>query len=228
MATPGELREALAALNVLAARDLGRLMRSLREGDNVREALHDILPALIETYGSAAAAVAADWYDDLRESQGVGGRFVAIPADVEDVGAHSLVGWALDEATSDGSLIALLEGGIQRRVVNFGRFTVTQSATTDDRADGWMRVGSGANCPFCDMLISRGAVYSESTVTFASHDHCNCIAAPAFRGKPRPVELDAEGRRVHFSTRGDRTDDARRERSNAGVRAWVAANPSAG
>lgn len=228
MATPGELRQAFADLNALAARDLGGLFQSLRAGDNAEEALRDLLPGLIDAYGSAAATLAADWYDDLRDSLGVGGRFVAIPADVEDTGAHALIGWALDEATDDGSLIALLEGGIQRRVVNFGRFTVTDSAVADPQAEGWMRLGVGLNCPFCDMLISRGAVYSEGTVRFASHDHCNCIAAPAFKGKPRPVRLDAAGRRLDVSTRADRTDEARKARSNAGVRAWVANHPNAG
>ena len=188
MATSAELRQALADLNVLASRDLGRIFRALREGDNAAEALHDILPALIERYGLAASALAADWYDDLRESKGVGGRFAAIPANIEDTGAHALVGWALDEATDDGSLVALLEGGMQRRVVNFGRFTVTESSIADPRADGWQRLGQGANCAFCDMLISRGAVYSEASADFGSHDHCNCIAVPAFRGEPREVK----------------------------------------
>lgn len=228
MATPGELRRALADLNVLAARDLGALFRSLREGDNAEEALRDLLPRLIDTYGSSAATIAADWYDDLRESLGVGGRFAAIPADIEDSGAHALIGWALDEATDDGSLVALLEGGLQRRVVNFGRFTVTESSYADSRADGWMRLGQGANCPFCNVLISRGAVYSESSVTFASHDHCNCIAVPAFTGKPRPVRLDEQGKRLDVSARRDRTNDTQREASNARVREWVNSHPNAG
>lgn len=228
MTTPSELRQALADLNVLASRDLGRLFRSLREGDDASEALHDILPGLINKYGEAAAALSADWYEDLRDSQGVGGRFAAIPADIEDVGAHALVGWALDEATDDGSLVALLEGGIQRRVVNFGRFTVTESAVADSNADGWMRLGQGANCPFCDMLISRGDVYSESSVTFASHDHCNCIAVPAFKGQPRPVRLDAEGKRLDKSTRADRADDKQKAASNDRVREWINSHPNAG
>lgn len=228
MATPSELRQALADLNVLAARDLGGLFRSLREGDNVAEALRDVLPALIDQYGLAASAVAADWYDDLRESMGVGGRFAAIPADVNDTGAQALVGWALDEATDDGSLVALLEGGMQRRVVNFGRFTVTDSAYADPGADGWMRLGQGANCPFCNVLISRGAVYSESSVTFASHDHCNCIAVPAFKGQPKPVRLDEDGKRLDVSTRSDRTDDEKRAASNKAVRDWVKSHPNSG
>ena len=188
MATPSELRQALADLNVLAARDLGRIWRALREGDSAAEALHDILPALIDEYGQAAATVAADWYDELRESLGVGGRFVAIPADVEDTGAHALIGWALDEATDDESLVALLEGGMQRRVINFGRFTVMQSSIDDPRGDGWQRLGQGSNCPFCDLLISRGAVYNEQSAVFGAHDNCNCVAVPAFGGQPRLVK----------------------------------------
>lgn len=227
-ATPAELQRALADLNSLAAGHLGPIFVSLQAGDNAAEALHDILPGLIRTYGQAAAAMAADWYDDLRESMGVGGRFVAIPADIDDVGAHALVGWALDTASDDGSLVALLEGGMQRRVVNFGRFTVTENAYRDPHADGWMRLGQGANCAFCDMLISRGAVYSESVVTFASHDHCNCIAVPAFAGHPRPVRLDEEGRRLDFSSRRQRLVDSQREADNARIRAWVADHPNAG
>lgn len=228
MATPTELRQALADLNTLAARDLGRIWRALQEGDNAAEAFHDILPALIDQYGAAASALAAYWYYDLRESLGVGGRFVAIPADPKDSGAHALIGWALDEATDDGSLIALLEGGLQWRVVNFGRFTVTGSSIADPRADGWQRLGQGLNCPFCNLLISRGAVYSEASVTFASHDHCNCIAVPAFKGEPRPVRLDEQGKRLDKSTRRTRTEDDQREADNARLRAWIKSHPNAG
>ena len=195
MATPAELKQALADLNVLASRDLGRIWRALQEGDNAAEALHDILPALIDKYGQAAAALASDWYDDLRTSLGVGGKFAAIPADVKDVGAHALIGWALDAATDDGSMLALLEGGMQRRVVNFGRSTVMGSSTADPGADGWQRLGQGANCAFCDMLISRGAVYTEASADFGSHDHCNCVAVPAFRGVAREVKPYTPGLR---------------------------------
>lgn len=222
MATSAELRQALADLNVLASRDLGRIFRALREGDNAAEALHDILPALIDRYGEAAAALAADWYDDLRETKGVGGRFAAIPADVQDTGAHALVGWALDEATDDGSLVALLEGGLQRRVVNFGRFTVMESSIADPRADGWQRLGQGANCAFCDMLISRGAVYSEATADFGSHDHCNCVAVPAFNGEPREVQPYNLGARREIGPDGKPIPIS--DADKARIEAWIASH----
>ena len=55
----------------------------------------------------------------------------------------------------------------------------TVSSTTDPKARGWQRVGVG-ECDFCSMLIGRGAVYSEATADFLSHDHCHCYAEPAF------------------------------------------------
>ena len=74
------------------------------------------------------------------------------------------------------------------------------------------------------MLISRGAVYSEEGVDFASHDHCNCGAAPAFA--PDQVKeitkefahsarrkVDGEGNVLPIS-------DAERDRVNS----WIANN----
>lgn len=210
MATPSELRQALADLNTLASRELGSLFRSLQEGDSAEEALRDLLPALIDKYGTAASTVAADWYDDLRDSLGMGGRFTGIPADVRETGAQALIGWALDTATDDGSLVALLEGGMQRRVVNFGRFSVMESAISDPAADGWQRLGQGKNCAFCDLLISRGAVYTEASADFGSHDHCNCIAVPAFTGQARVVKPYKAGAREGSKAGGAEYELARK------------------
>lgn len=142
--------------------------------------LRDVLPGLINTYGLAAATVAADWYDESRDEAAARGRFTAIPADVREAGAQELVGWALATATDTTALQSLIEGGTQRRIANFARLTVSRSAVEDPAARGWMRVGAG-ECEFCRMLIGRGAVYSEATADFQSHDHCNCAAAPAWR-----------------------------------------------
>jgi hypothetical protein len=78
---------------------------------------------------------------------------------------------------------------MQRRIANFSRQTVMGSSVADPKARGWQRVGAGeCKTGFCDMLIGRGAVYSEASADFAAHDHCKCSAAPAFDGEPRPVK----------------------------------------
>jgi hypothetical protein len=70
-------------------------------------------------------------------------------------------------------------GGLQRIIANADRQTIQASSIADPGARGWAREGSG-NCDFCAMLIGRGAVYTEATADFDSHDHCGCIAVPAF------------------------------------------------
>lgn len=187
MATPAELRRAQEALTRLAANDLAAMWRQVSNAAEARQALNDVLPSLIRTYGEAAAAVAADWYDEARVAAGVRGSFRAFPADLPPQGAQSLARWATETGTDLDSVRALAEGGAARRIIDWSRQTVMGSSLADPRSDGWQRVGAGS-CAFCAMLIGRGAVYSESTADFSSHDHCKCAAVPAFQGAPRPVK----------------------------------------
>lgn len=157
----------------------------------LKAALLDVIPALLEEYGSAAATLAADWYDDYRDAAEVPGRFTAIPAEVGDRGSTELISWAIsplfDAEPNLPAAQTLLAGGLQRRITNVARDTIVGSSLADPAAEGWQRTGVGS-CAFCRMLIARGAVYTEATADFASHDWCNCGAAPAFGGKPRPVK----------------------------------------
>jgi hypothetical protein len=175
--TATTLRRDVANLARLASADLRALWRQAETPAAVSTALHDVLPALIDAYGAAAATVAADWYDETRDEASPRGRFTAIPVEIPDPGAHALVGWALNEANDMPALRTLVEGGTQRRIANFSRLTVSQSSVADPGARGWSRVGAGG-CDFCRMLISRGAVYTEATADFEAHDHCNCTPAP--------------------------------------------------
>ena len=163
----------------MAADDLAALWRSTDTPAEIEAALRDVLPALVDEYGAAAGTIAADWYDDLRDERSVRGRFTAIPADIPETGTQSLVGWALNESKDLPGFQGLILGGTQRRIANFSRLTVAQSSIQDPQARGWMRVGAG-RCDFCAMLIGRGAVYSEASADFESHDNCNCAAAPAW------------------------------------------------
>lgn len=182
-----DLRDAVKGITRHASIDLSALWRQVTDAAQAQEALHDILPALIDTYGVAAATLAADWYDQAREKAGIRGRFTATPSDIADTGAHALVGWALKEATDYPAFQTLIEGGIERRIANFSRLTVTSSSVADPEARGWQRVGTG-ECGFCAILIGRGAVYTQETADFAAHDHCHCSATPAWNGLPVPVK----------------------------------------
>lgn len=187
MATPSLLRSRLAQLTGLANRDLNALWRQVNDAAQARTALMDVLPALVATYGQAAATLAAEWYDEARLKAAAGGSFAAIPVEPSDRGAQALAGWATATAADMTSLQALIEGGLQRRIADSARETVMGSTVADPKASGWQRQAQGG-CAFCQMLAGRGSVYSEAGADFASHDHCACIAVPAFDGQPRPVK----------------------------------------
>lgn len=179
MAAPSlPLRRDLAELDSRMRKELDGFWRDLERAASVAM-LFDVLPGLVDEYGASAAVFAADWYDQLRAEREVPRRFEAIPADIADSGVPALVGWAVATATDDSAFRELILGGAQRRVANFSRLTVSGSSIADPSARGWMRVGVG-ECEFCRVLIGRGAVYSEATADFESHDHCHCQAEPAF------------------------------------------------
>jgi len=144
----------------------------------------DTLPRLVAIYGSAAASLGADWYDYLREEAAVRGRFQAIVAELPDGGrTNALAGWAVGPlfgANPDAAAsLGMASGGLQRIIFDADRQTVMQSSVQDRAARGWQREGNG-ECDFCSMLIGRGAVYTEATADFESHDRCRCIGVPAF------------------------------------------------
>lgn len=168
----------------LAENDLSILFRGAPSPKRVEEALRDMLPKLVALYGSAAASLGADWYDDLRERAEVRGRFQAIVADLPDLGrTDSLAGWSVGPlygADPDAeTAFSKVTGGLQRIIFNADRQTIMQSSIQDPSARGWQREGVG-DCDFCKMLIDRGAVYSEASVDFESHDRCRCVGVPAF------------------------------------------------
>lgn len=183
-----EARQGLIDLTTLARRELFGLWRELSDmpAGDLLDALLAILPIIGEEYGSAASSLAADWYDDERDRAGVRGVFVAEPAALPTAGRwESLANWALRGPLSDpdadrASSLALVEGGLQRTIADQHRLTVVDNTKRDKAAKGWRRVGVGDNCAFCRMLIDRGAVYTQAGALFKSHDHCNCMAAPAF------------------------------------------------
>lgn len=191
MPTPSALREGLDDLSTLAAADLRKLWRQVNDAVQAREALADVLPALIRTYGLAAGALAADWYDEVRDELNVAGRFFAIPVEPKIGGSEVLARFGVGPLfkTEPDWMAArtLVEGALQYRVAQVARKTVAGSSVADPKARGWQRSASGG-CVFCQMLASRGSVYSQATAGFAAHSHCRCIAVPAFDGHPSPVK----------------------------------------
>lgn len=187
MAADQRLREATATLADSAAADLAQVWAASETLSEAASILRDALPGILDGYGSLAGIVAAEWYDTLRTEASVPRFFVAEPAPLpNDFGVDALAGWSQTVARDMASMQSLVEMGAQRRLADVARETVMLNSLADPSSVGWQRVGVGS-CAFCLMLISRGAVYSESTARFASHDGCKCSAQPAWSNQPLPV-----------------------------------------
>lgn len=223
MSTASEQRQALIDVTTLAKRDLFALWGSLDGlgAAETRDALTDLLPEVGARYGAAAASLAADWFDDLRDEAEASGRFIAEPSeDVDPQRWESLARWGVDPlfaaAPDRVAALTLISGGLQRTVADRHRLTIVDNSIADPAASGWARVGVGDNCGFCRMLIGRGAVYTDATVTFRSHDHCNCAASPTWASNVTRISSEP-----YKQSQRDRSD-ATKARDNARARKFIA------
>lgn len=202
-------RGSQADLTTLAHRDLVEFWRGLDKSDAlaVRRALEAFLPDLVQTYGEIGASLAADFYEELRDSSEVSKIYRAVMPEevvrIEQVRASGR--WAIGPLFGVGKdpgpdqALANLVGVTRRLVLAPARNTIRQNTALDPEAMGWRRVGDGHSCNFCRMLIGRGEVYSPETARFGAHDDCGCLAEPAWGGDPIRVEQ-------HIATKRNLTD----------------------
>lgn len=161
--------------------------------------------------------------------EGITGRpapYVLVPrASQEQLDAllHSQAVASIKKSTAMGSpLVQTLDRtfsttsmSMVRVVRDRSREYVRQTSLTDDRLGAWGRIGTGDTCPFCSMLISRGAVYSEQSVRFASHLNCNCEVAPAYGDQAKKVdEYRKSDRTIKF-------DDKQKQANKDRVAHWL-------
>lgn len=183
-----QFEKATDGIAALVERDLMAFLASL---DPARPAavkvdLFEFIPVLVAQYGDIAATVAADWYDELRDAEGVSGRFRAPLADpVPDEVVNGRLGYA---TRPDGplfmgafdSLTAFTSMIVNEYALQPGRDTVIQAAHKENAA--YARVPEPGACKFCLMLASRGFVYSKDTAGDSKkfHGKCRCNAMPVW------------------------------------------------
>jgi len=163
--------------------------------DAVQTALFEFVPALVSEYGDVAASVAADWYDELRASEGVPGSFRApLAPSVSAAQVSDRLGyatrasgplWLGDSATLTGFLSMMTN----EYALQPGRDTVMQAAHSEKAA--YARIPEPGACKFCLMLASRGFVYSKSTAGGSKkfHGKCRCNAMPVWDETRARVEF---------------------------------------
>lgn len=245
-----EQRQAVTGLTLMAGTELASVMQGLvgAPADVATDALLDVLPAIGDTYRSAAAALAADYFDEQRSLSGVGGRFEATPEPpVESARWEALARWGVDplrvtpktpQVDDDGDPVdfgpdaepdyaaaqTLLEGGLTRTIADGHRLTVVNNSNADPQARGWMRVAQPGACDFCRMLADRVSasgnpgVYTKASAAFKAHDHCQCVVAPSWDKSAREVV----GTPFRASQRKEGWSEKQREQDRAAVRRYLA------
>jgi hypothetical protein len=190
---PDVVRAGLVVVTGAAQADLRAISRATSDPAEWRAAMFAAAPLVVSEYSPAAAALSLDWFEEIRSEAAVSGGFSPTPrlnVTDEDVAAmvanvtESLrdierqVAEQIEQMLAD--LTAQLELAVQKEVAAGFWDTVTENAAEDPDAVGWQRYAQGAACKFCVMLAHRGAVFTESTVRFAAHDGCSCLAGPSY------------------------------------------------
>lgn len=178
--TPNQIRQALDRISTAAIADTRRLLNVA----DPRTALADIAD-FVAPYADGSSALAADYYDELRDAADVDVPYAATPIvdlDTERLRRAGL--WAADPLYTSqpnlGLAVSRLSSVVQPAVVNPFRDTIVGNQQLDPAAVGYRRSASNG-CKFCVMLAGRGAVYRNHP-HFASHPHCRCTATPVFKG----------------------------------------------
>lgn len=172
----------------LVERDLAAFFALLdfAKPDAVKLDLFDYVPELVSQYGDIAATVAADWFEELRDAEGVGGSFrapLAPSVPLEQINGR--LGFATRASGplflgDTATLTAFLSMMTNEYALQPGRDTVMQAAHKDNAA--YARVPEPGACKFCLMLASRGFVYSKSTAGGSRkfHGKCRCNILPSW------------------------------------------------
>ena len=251
MSSAAEQRQAVADLTTLARRDLAAFWALVQgwPADEVRDALMEVLPALGEQYGDAAAALAADYFETAREAAEVQGTFSPVIAEAPDRARwEALSRWGVDplrvtpktpQVDDDGdpfdfgpdaepdyaAALSRVSGGLQRTIADRHRLTIVESSIADPAASGWRRVARAGACDFCKVLADRrsdgeNGVYTEASVQFKSHDNCSCMASPSWS----PNVTKVIGVPFRYSQKKASWSAERKARENARMRDYIKSN----
>lgn len=227
MATSADaIRAGLLTLSAAATIDLADALRRTTP-TRAREVLLAVAPGAMGYYTSGSGALAADWFDALREGVAPRSAYRSIVPEWrrEEKFSRALV-WATEPLDlADPNLAeALSRLGTAVEYETFEAFSdsINQNVQEDPEAIGWSRNANyGTACKFCRMLAERGAVYrKQETAHFAAHTNCQCTCTPEFRGGKHGPEASVI---QYQASRRYRTKE-QRDANNARIRDYLNKN----
>lgn len=227
MPTTSEAQQQAASRAVIAAAaaevTAGLLTVQVDDLAALADWIVDFLPGIAEEYGMAMAVLGASWYETLRDEAGVSGTFDPVLPELPDPYRwESMARWVT--AGNKAEVETLVQGGVQRTLMNMHRETVMDSVVADPEAAGWARFARPGACGFCRMLTSRGAVFTEKTAKFGAHDHCSCLAGPIWKGRGTARQVDAYRKSARRREDADGNAIGSTKRDAERARRWMKEN----
>lgn len=231
MATPDEVRTALSSVTAAAAAELAAAAEPAESAEELRALLFLAAPIIVSDYSDGSAALALEWYEELREAAAPRRPFAPEPIRlVTDEYVRSVVAASTVALTDNpanvpaetlDTVLKLVVDSIPEIVADGFRDTITTNAINDPASAGWKRFARPGACKFCVMLAAKNAVFTEKTARFAAHGavmkggrkggDCQCIAGPEFGGtgtwaEATPMQYLASRRRRTAKQRAELRD----------------------
>lgn len=204
----------LRALNDTAASKIEEYIQKHGLGDT--KTLIDYSYAIVNKYGEASAALAAQMYDAIAEMEGK----VIDPAEMADIATYGDVAKAINGTMKTSTDPEEIASAASRWVKMAGADTTYQNAIRDGAEFAWIPSGD-ETCAFCIMLAANGWQRMSKKALkngHAEHIHSNCDCQFAIRfssndgvagydpNKYKQIYEQAEGR-----TYKDKLNSIRRE-----------------
>lgn len=159
----------LSKINSKAAQDMAKYVQ-LHGFDDI-DALIGSAYEIIEWYGTASGAVAAEMYDAIAALEGV----AVPPAEVAPNPAYSDVAKAVNGTLKQSLNVEMVSSTVGRMVKQVGQDTLVQNGARDGAEFAW--IPSGDTCAYCIGLAANGWVkISKRSMRkgHAEHIHSNC------------------------------------------------------
>lgn len=170
-------------INGISADAKAKVLRVLKELDwndvpACRDAVIDVVNAVLDSYGLAAGQAAADFFDVSRE-MAVGEKLGAITAaDRDPAATEGAIRAFVDKVNGGdyGAFERLVLSRVDYEIKRAAGTAMMENAARDPLSPRFARVPSGGEtCKFCLMLAGRGFVYhSKKTAGEFGHYHGNC------------------------------------------------------
>lgn len=214
-------RAGLSGLSDQAQAMVLRLMEGLSDlpATEAVPLLKALMPDVVQTFGAAAASLAADYYDSVREAAEISSDFAAEALDT--VPAEQILAsasYATKGVYTDGADLLATSGQVLKVVDRLtkkpGRDTLYRAGLIDPSPPRYARIPQGSvTCRFCAMLASRGAVYASAASAGEHkdfHDHCDCAVSLIFDGQALPEGYDPDYYLQIYQDLGGASIDLRR------------------